>query len=187
VGLIPNFTSSGTLPPFYGTGNPVASAGRSPYLVTPSELVARFATSTERNALLTALFAYRQSMRAIGITDGFQWLDGSFVEDAEAVKGRAPSDIDLVTFAHRPIAARDDADWANLVNANLQLFQPGGNVGLDTYYVDLELGPQLVVRRTAYWFGLFTHQKVTGLWKGVLQLDLGVDDSAAIALLGANP
>lgn len=185
--MIPQFTPSGALPPFYGTATPVVGAGRAPYLVTPDELVARFATSPARNALLSSLFAYRQSLRDLGITDGFHWLDGSFVEDAEATKGRPPSDIDLVTFARRPHTAQADGDWQAFVAGNRSLFDGTGAVGLDPYYVDLDLAPRDVVRRTAYWFGLFSHQRVTGLWKGMLQLDLAIDDSVAVASLGGNP
>jgi hypothetical protein len=65
-----------------------------------SEVVLRYGVTAERAAILTGLLDYRAALRNVGIMDGFQWLDGSFVEDVEAIRSRPPSDIDVVTFAH---------------------------------------------------------------------------------------
>ncbi|RDS80904.1 hypothetical protein DWU98_12935 [Dyella monticola] len=183
--MIPLFNQSGVLPPFVGT-DPTVMAGCSPYHVKSTELVAAFATSPERNSLLRQLFQYRADLRAIGIATGFQWLDGSFMENVEIVRGRPPKDIDLVTFAHRPQHAQTLAQWGAFISANSVLFLPPiGN--LDAYFVDLNLPVGVLVSRTAYWAGLFSHQRVTALWKGLLQLDLAEDDAAAISTLGALP
>jgi hypothetical protein len=72
-------------------------------------LVQRFAASRERLDILRGLLEYRAALGAIGIVQGFQWLDGSFVEDVEVTKGRPPSDIDVVTLAYRPIV--DQNAW----------------------------------------------------------------------------
>jgi hypothetical protein len=34
-----------------------------------------------------------------------------------------------------------------------------------------------------FWFGLFSHQRETALWKGIVQIELDADDAAAVALL----
>jgi hypothetical protein len=183
--LIPLFNQSGVLPPFVGV-DPTIPAGCSPYQVKPVELVAAFATSGERNSLLRQLFQYRANLRSAGIANGFQWLDGSFMENVEIVRGRPPKDIDLVTFAHRPQHAQTLAQWGAFISANVTLFQrPIGD--LDAYYVDLNIPVEALVSRTTYWAGLFSHQRVTALWKGLLQLDLAEDDSAAISFLGTLP
>ena len=42
---------------------------------------------------------YRAALRAVGFDRGFQWLDGSFVED------RVPKDLDVVSFTYIWFAA----------------------------------------------------------------------------------
>ena len=182
--LIPQFNLSGVLPPYVGA-DPTVMAGCSPYHVNSMEIVATFATSAERNGLLRQLFQYRANLRAAGIVTGFQWLDGSFMENVEVVRGRPPKDIDLVTFAHRPQNAQTLAQWGAFISTNSALFQrPIGD--LDAYYVDLNIPVEVLVSRTTYWAGLFSHQRVTALWKGLLQLDLAEDDAAAISTLGRS-
>ncbi len=98
--MIPAFNHSHVLPPF--EGDRLSSARSSPYPVTASALVQRMAGNRERCAILAGLFRYRAALRVLGFTRGFQWLDGSFVEDVEAREDRPPNDIDVVTFAHPP-------------------------------------------------------------------------------------
>ena len=40
-----------------------------------------------------------------------------------------------------------------------------------------------MVRNTHYWFGLFTHQRETFIWKGMLEISLQDDDESALELL----
>lgn len=79
----------------------------SPYEATSVELVSRFATSPARIGILTGLLAYRDALRAFGLHEGFQWIDGSFVERLD----REPGDIDIVTFASRPAAYDPAGRW----------------------------------------------------------------------------
>ena len=37
-------------------------------------------------------------MNSLGLVNGFQWLDGSFLEDVEIREQRSPNDLDLVTI-----------------------------------------------------------------------------------------
>lgn len=53
-------------------------------------LVKRFATSAERIEILLVLIAYRTELRSLGFLDGFQWIDGSFVEQIEITRNRPP-------------------------------------------------------------------------------------------------
>ena len=70
----------------------------SPYRISLSELVIRFGTSAIRRRLLLGLLDYRKALYRAGISGGFQWVSGSFVEDVENRKGRGPADIDIATF-----------------------------------------------------------------------------------------
>ena len=190
VGDIPSFTTSGALPPFLG-GNPAIHATMSPYQTTLLKLVDRFATSIPRKEILSGYLAHRAALLNLGIT-GFQWLDGSFLEDIEALEGRAPGDMDTVTFVWRPASlVNDQAAWNAVVAANLPLFVPAQakvQYRTDPYFVETQHHPVAVIQQTAYWFGLFSHQRVTSLWKGMLMipLDAAQDDGAALTLLATK-
>lgn len=179
--MLPQFNLSGVLPPFDPGAGPAAPAGRSPYLVTAAELVAGFGTSAERRALLRSLFEYRASLRSIGL-GGYQWIDGSFLEDVEMQRGRPPGDIDLVTFVTRPDGFHEQEHWHQFLEDQANTFWPEG-AGLDCYLVDMSLKPEVIVSQAVYWFGLFSHQRETALWKGIVQINLTCDDEAAIGML----
>jgi hypothetical protein len=65
--------------------------------------VDRFSSSPERIAILHSLLQFREELYKSGITSGFQWLDGSFMENIETLESRPPNDMDVVTFYHLPI------------------------------------------------------------------------------------
>lgn len=179
--MIPAFNESNVLPPFCG-GNPASPTALSPYNASMCELVARFGGSPARQAILNGLLAYRQVLRDRGLTEGFQWIDGSFVENVEVSRGRAPADVDVVTFARRPEALRDNAAWRTFVATSRELFDPRVTKQCylcDAYFVDLDKRSEMVVDDTRYWFGLFSHQRDTSLWKGMVKVPLRSDDDLA--------
>lgn len=182
--MIPKFEESGVLPPFVGD-SPTKRANQAPYKVSLDAFVERFSTSQERVEILVGFLQYRLKLKSLGITDGFQWLDGSFVENVEQTRGRAPNDIDLVTFAHRPTGFSAE-DWTGFVNSNLGLFSPQMakvSYKCDAYFVDLDLPPKAIVSHTKYWFGLFSHQRETSLWKGMLEVDLSYNETEVLQKL----
>lgn len=83
--MIPAFGPSGVLPPFIDA-DATARPGASPYLTTMTEIVRRFGTSAERLAILRGLLDYRAELLRVGIVRGFQWIDGSFVEDCQTIR-----------------------------------------------------------------------------------------------------
>src|SRR5262245_49215124 len=87
------------LPPHLGAPGMVLDL--SPYRCTVAEVCDRFAISPARKRILDGLLKLRAELFALGI-EGFQWLDGSFVEDIEAQEGRDPGDMDVVTFVANP-------------------------------------------------------------------------------------
>jgi len=185
---IPPFTSSGVLPPYVGA-DPTVLASMSPYCVSLVELVQRFAQSPERRAILKGYLAHRAYLIKLGVT-GIQWLDGSFLEDVEKLETRAPGDIDVISFIVRPSAYQnaDHATWQAFLMAHIPVFnaqQAKIAYRTDAYFVDVAFGPGPVIKQTAYWFGLFSHKRATGLWKGILEvvLDSQQDDAAASQLL----
>jgi hypothetical protein len=79
--MIPSFDHNGVIPPYLG--NPANGSNFvSPYPTDSLELCQRFATSKDRIAILKKFMAFREEMRNFGIS-GFQYLDGSFLEDIE--------------------------------------------------------------------------------------------------------
>src|SRR5258707_13269006 len=93
---IPPFDSNSVLPPHLG--DPRLSNEISPYPCSSLELCDRFATSPDRVRILDGFLRLRALLRDHGMTDGFQWVDGSFLEDVENAEHRPPGDIDVVTF-----------------------------------------------------------------------------------------
>lgn len=184
--MIPSFNGSGVLPPFLPGNEPTSSAAMAPYRTSIKDLVAEFSGTPERVSILNGLLDFRRNLRNVGIEDGFQWIAGSFMEDCENNRGRPPNDVDVVTFARRPTQHQKQDEWNQFVAANQNVFSTRtvkAAHSCDAFYVDLYLPPELVVSRSRYWFGLFSHQRSTYLWKGMLEVPLVDDDAAARILL----
>jgi len=176
----PPHTLDGVLPPF--SGQPWESAGRSPYPTSMHELVDRYAISRNRCEILAGFIAYREAMRKIGFPpDAFQWLDGSFVD----IRSIEPKDIDVVTF-YSPPAPHDAASFVREIQAQAPELLPGlGKTAfrVDGYPIELTHPAPTLVGLASYWFGLFSHQRLTFAWRGFLQIELGVEDQLAAQLL----
>jgi hypothetical protein len=182
---IPDWSGKGVLPPI-NSGSP-DQADRSPYEVSLIDLVLRFATSTERYDLLNGFLRYRRALHAAGLTHGFQWVDGSFLEDIETREGRPPRDIDVVTFFFLP----DGKFQETLFQQDSHLFDPRETkraFHVDAYFVQLDgESPEPLVAQSVYWYSMWSHRR-NGDWKGYLQIDLSSkEDDIAKGNLGGAP
>lgn len=169
---IPAWNSLGLLPPI--DPELPTSPKRSPYLVTLLDVVMRFSTSPERRSVLKGFLDYRAALHQIGICEGFQWLDGSFLEDVETLEHRAPRDIDVVTFLHTPANFSPSEAALRILDQTTakQQFQ------VDAYIVELdEVSPGQLVAYSAYWYSMWSHRR-TQAWKGFLQISLPATDDA---------
>lgn len=182
---IPPFTINGVLPPYVGPDGPGGAAeDMSPYVSTGLEIVSTLASTNERRDILRGWLRYRADLRAIGFERGFQWLDGSFVEDKE------PRDLDVVSFLYRPPGISDPTQLLMVMRANAKLFVRNlvkAEYKLDAFPIDLDGSPEALVSSARYFLGLFSHRRGDDVWKGMLQVrfeDVG-DDAAALATLGA--
>jgi hypothetical protein len=149
-----------------------------------SDVAHALCTSQERVDLFEGLVRFRKDLVAAGLDDGVQWLDGSFCENVEALRGRSPGDIDLVTLFRRPPTFSTSADWAAFVTSNAALFDRGqvrANYRCDAFFLDAGISAHMVLPQITYWFGLFTHQRDTLTWKGMVVVPLQSDDIAALA------
>ena len=175
---IPAFDVSGVLPPYA-----VLSGGGvqllSPYVATPTEVVVALGNSPNRQAILAGWLAHRSQVRNLGFASGFQWLDGSFVED------KNPNDLDVVTFLRRPAIAPTPQQLGILLQQNQSIFNRAAVKAahrLDAFFVDMDGSIQTVIDLTRYWTGLFSHRRGDFLWKGMVQVDLGTANDDAIAM-----
>ena len=184
---IPPFdTILNVLPPHLG--DPRLPSDLSPYPCTVVELCNRFATSPKRKSILEGFLNFRQELFNLNLT-GFQWIDGSFLEDIEAQEGRDPGDIDVVSFTDSTMDL--PALKTHIASSNPHLLQRAHVKA--TYFVDhflMPLGslPVEIVDQTRYWYGLFSHRR-DRLWKGMLVIKLvdSADDNAARTILGSKP
>lgn len=161
----------------------------SPYGSTLIEVAQQFCATAERKDIFRGLLAYRQRLNDIGFDQGMQWLSGSFLEDIEALEKRAPNDVDVVTFFHRPASIADPAAWRAWLTTHQALFeraQVKAAFKVDVQFVSLDNPPTTVVDMTRFWFGLFSHRR-NGLWKGLLQIPLAVSVDDAIAAQLVTP
>ena len=191
---IPDFNHNGVLPPHVGD-QAVNRGDMSPYPTTSTELGTKLGATHERRQILLGFFELRAALRQLGITSGFQWLDGSFAEDAEKTRGRAPNDIDVVTF-FQPIPPP-----VNLPPAAAALLPmlTDRDATKNQFHVDHILVPlastpdriadaRRLVDDVRYWFGLFSHRRSDDVWKGMLQLplDTAAEDQQAVDSIRAR-
>ena len=188
AGSIPDWDDSGLLPPFLN--HPASSSDRSPYRASLSETIVRFGSaSADRRELLSGLLDFRAALHGAGLTRGFQWIDGSFVEDVESSRGRAPRDIDVVTFFYIPEGHTE----GSFANAFPDFFNPPAmkrDFGIDAYPMPINLNDlETFVRRVVYWNDMWSHIREgprtrEGTRKGYVQVDLdpGEDKSARAEL-----
>lgn len=179
---IPKWDVAGVLPPFDAV-NPT-SANRAPYPVAMTDLVLHFSTSDERRAILDGLLRYRGALYAAGLTDGFQWINGSFTENVEVLEKRAPRDIDVVTFFRLP-AGKTQRDILGQHRPLFDRRQTKAAFNVDAYPVCIGGDAELLVERSTYWYSMWAHRR-DRVWKGFLEVGLdGADDATARASLAA--
>ncbi len=166
------WTGDGFLP-----GNDPAdsvSSKRSPYSLSLPEFVYRFGQSFERRSLISGLLRYRALLQQAGVGAGFQWVNGSFVEDVERTRGRSPADIDVVSFIFLPAGVSeldfyrshgDIFDW-NYIKRHFSI--DGYIVAMDPARPETVL---FAIRNAVYWYSVWSHTR-EHRWKGYIELDL---------------
>lgn len=176
---IPAFDSIlNVLPPHLGS--PTERLLCSPYNCTMLEVCERFGHSVARIEILRGVLSLRSQMQLLG----FQWFDGSFVEDIESQENRDPGDADVVTFVDA-----DSTSLASAINAYDQRLLDRDFVSAsyraDHFWIPLKAAPIALVDNVRYWYGLFSHRR-DQMWKGMLRVPLSPnDDNAARAYLEA--
>lgn len=174
---IPDWDLHGVVPPIRIAAP--TSRDRSPYSVSLIDFILRFGTSAARREIISGFLNYRDALRGVRLVRGYQWIDGSFIEDIETIEDRAPRDIDVVTLFHLP----DGETQETLLVRMPRLFRAEDtkvDYRVDAHYVQLNTdNPEFLVDQTTYWYSLWSHRR-NHRWKGYLKIDLStVDDHAA--------
>ncbi|MEZ4363230.1 MAG: hypothetical protein R3B48_23850 [Kofleriaceae bacterium] len=179
---IPAWTADGVLPAI-NVSQPV-SPERSPYVVSLTDYVLRFGQTPERRAVLDGFLRYRAELHEAGVVQGFQWLNGSFLEHVELTEGRAPNDVDVVTFYRLP-AGVSQAQLMAKLGAHVDHDSVKAAFLVDHYFVSLGMDAERLARTSAYWYSVWSHRR-NQLWKGFVQVDLApAEDTVAAATLAS--
>lgn len=164
------WNSHGLIPPILPNVRPV-SPQRSPYIMPIDIFVQCFSFTPTRCNLLIGLLNYRELLYNAGISNGFQWINGSFVERTEERQKRDPNDIDCVTFFYPP----DTKSQKEFVDSNQLLFDHDiikDTYFIDSYYVALPTcTDKQLIEETCYWYSLWSHNK-DYVWKGFIEIPL---------------
>lgn len=183
--VIPDWTSKAVIPMVRPVRREeqALQENRSPYEATMMHMVERFAFTPHQARLIHNLIDYRTALYAVGITDGFQWINGSFVEHVETRprpgKAPRPCDVDVVTFYHLPSQQTTETDDLFRVSATRQRFN------IDGY--GIPLGVEFTadeVEAVAYWYGMWSLRIDDNEPKGFVQVHLDPqNDSNALRVL----
>ena len=154
---------------------------RSPYEATLEEFVERFIINHDRAVLIQGFLDYRAALHHEGITRGFQWVNGSFVENVEEWQENAhtPNDIDVITYYYPPGTQNPNVAplfWPPETKQRFHIDARGVQLGLA-----LDEG---TVGDIAYYYGLWSHRTRDQLWKGFVHIDLDpTEDNPALQIL----
>ena len=169
--LIPQWSHQGIIPPI--DENDPTAFERAPYLTNVEQVVERFSTTIERCEILHGFLSHRAEMHRIGIVSGFQWLNGSFMEHVELLEGRAPNDMDVVTFAdiRSEVEAALTPDDLKVLTGNEWIKH---TYKVDFYLIPLSEPAEFLVEMSAYWYSMWSHRR-SQQWKGFLSVRLEPD------------
>lgn len=185
--MIPPFDHNDVLPPYLGN-NPADIRALSPYKTDIMEFCRHFATSQERIEILKGFVQFRLDCIRFGVCHGFQWIDGSFIEDIEKSDKRAPRDIDVVTFLFN-LTRNQKLIIANQFKAFVNPGMSKMTYHVDHYLVEADSNPVTTISMVKYWNQLFGHNR-KGVWKGMVKIPLCADNQAdtdALNFLNNDP
>ncbi len=176
---VPAWDSKGILPPVHPQAAGGGSRQRSPYRCSLEELIARFGVNLHRLRLLDSFLDYRAALHLAGLVRGFQWVNGSFVQNVEISELRHPNDIDVVSHFYFPEGETERTFFSK--NPNILLPPKVKSAyGVDAYPnilgVEADKG---FTEQITYWYSMWSHRRTDNLWKGFVEISLSPDDDAA--------
>lgn len=169
---IPNWNNAGVIPPVVvEPGEDAAGGQRSPYRCTILDLAQQFGSTPARQRILLGFIDYRRAIVELGVREGFQWVNGSILQDVERLEGRPPNDVDVVTFTSISDETR------TRLGKRPDLYQKGlckEKYQTDCHFFWFENLEDRVkgIHLISYWYSLWSHRRRDFLWKGFLELPL---------------
>ena len=174
---IPDWDIQGVIPPVR-PNQEENSPDRSPYLTSVYEMCKKFGNTSDRRKILRGFVKLRTELRSAGLTKGFQWVNGSFIENVETEQNRSPNDVDVVTF----MSFGNKELQEKLITDHPYLFNPKSrqNFHVDHYFIntDKQLDSKQA-RKIAYWYSMWSHRRGDNSWKGFVEVFLDTDDKDA--------
>lgn len=166
------------------TSDPTSLA-RSPYEMGIVNFIDAFALTPARVKILKGFLNFRIALANVGVTDGFQWIDGSFTENIEQNEGRPPNDVDVVTF----FSFQPHDNDSIVFQRNPKIFDQidvKSKYLVDSYIEVLDVPGQQLVSRTVYWYSMWSHKRDLS-WKGFIQVPLSPSlDIVAMSILDSK-
>jgi|GEM_PF-157652 len=161
---IPDFDYTGHLPPYQG--NPALSSNNmSPYSTSLLEVVKRFGHTKHRRNILKLFIQFREELYNSGISEGYQWIAGSFITQKEKFLGEEPGDVDVVTFysVDKVVGEKVKADYKSSDGKHfLRRDYAKEQWKTDAFFINLHpKNIHKIIDDTRYWFGLFGHKMLT--------------------------
>ncbi len=127
------------------------------------DVALRLSGTTQGLDQARSVIAYRETLALLGLTSGFQWIPGpSTTARRRSTRSARPTDVDVITFCHRPTQATTATAWRQFVELNQPLLDPGrvwAGFGCRSYLVDLDAAPEVVVTHTRFWIDVLTRQR----------------------------
>lgn len=161
------WNEQGFIPPVLDR-NP-AGKFRSPYSISLLDFYNLFSCiSAERLQLLNNFLQYREHLHTAGVVNGEQWINGSFLINIEKIDGRAPRDIDIVTFIYS-YDSQNEEKISDFMQSDI-----ADSLKIDAYYLDYQgESPEVVIAQTTYWHSLWSQMRGNdGQWKGYLKINM---------------
>ena len=146
----------------------------------------RFGDTAARRDLLAGLLDFRAALHRVGLTRGFQWVNGSFVTDIMRIANREPRDIDVVTFFHLP-DGHTPASFAREVPELLNRDNNRNRYNVDALFMVLDNNDmRYMATRFAFFNNLWSHtreeERQEWRWKGYLEIDLSDHEDAVAGI-----
>nr|WP_139172509.1 hypothetical protein [Halomonas taeanensis] len=134
--------------------------------------------------LLKGFLDYRAALHRAGVVRGFQWINGSFVQNIENTESRNPRDIDIVSHFHLP----QGETQLTFMSKHHDIIAPQkvkAVYGMDAFPNILGgEADESFTQEITYWYSMWSHRRSDNIWKGFLEVDLAPsDDVSALGVL----
>jgi len=130
--------------------------------------------------ILKGFLQMRQRLADLQVVEGFQWVDGHFLEDCEKRTRKSPEHIRVVTFC-RPSSLLADPNYSRLFDPLKSCQATRAEFCVDHGLVPLHWPTTDIIEATRFQSAMLSHSD-EGVWKGHIRISLNTPDDDAAAL-----